>query len=57
MISTGYSPTLCFDVENVDELIPRLLMQGARLDGPIKRPVQGKVTSLFLSILLFFALT
>uniref|UniRef100_A0A7S2RR76 Glyoxalase/fosfomycin resistance/dioxygenase domain-containing protein n=1 Tax=Mucochytrium quahogii TaxID=96639 RepID=A0A7S2RR76_9STRA len=44
--STGYSPMLHFDVEDMDSLIGRLIMLGGRLDGPIKYPVHGKLASL-----------
>jgi len=44
--STGYSPMLSFDVLDMDETIARLMGLGARLDGPIKYPIQGKVASI-----------
>ncbi len=44
--STGYSPNLTFDVADMDSVVQRLLGQGARLDGPIKYPVQGKVAAI-----------
>ncbi|CCI39681.1 unnamed protein product [Albugo candida] len=43
--STGYSPFLNFNIENMDDLIPRLLTLGATLDGPIKYPAHGKIAA------------
>ncbi|KDO19633.1 hypothetical protein SPRG_05474 [Saprolegnia parasitica CBS 223.65] len=43
--SAGYSPFLNFDVYDMDETIPRLLMLGAAMDGPIKYPAFGKVAA------------
>jgi hypothetical protein len=45
MRSTGYSPFLCFDVMDMDSTVVRLLGLGASLDGPIKYPAYGKVSS------------
>ncbi len=39
----GYSPFLCFDVQDMDATVVRLLQLGASLDGPIKYPAYGKV--------------
>jgi hypothetical protein len=44
--STGYSPILQFDVQDMDLVIQNLLMQGGRLDGPIKYPVEGRIAAL-----------
>jgi hypothetical protein len=41
--SSGYTPFLNFDVQDMSETIPRLLMLGAMMDGPIKYPTHGKV--------------
>lgn len=41
--STGYSPFLNFDTQDLSDTIPRLLMLGAIMDGPIKYPAHGKV--------------
>jgi catechol 2,3-dioxygenase-like lactoylglutathione lyase family enzyme len=41
--STGYSPFLNFDIQDLSEAVPRLLMLGAIMDGPIKYPAHGKV--------------
>eukprot|EP00640_Fibrocapsa_japonica_P004691 CAMPEP_0113938162 /NCGR_PEP_ID=MMETSP1339-20121228/4569_1 /TAXON_ID=94617 /ORGANISM="Fibrocapsa japonica" /LENGTH=141 /DNA_ID=CAMNT_0000941135 /DNA_START=122 /DNA_END=547 /DNA_ORIENTATION=- /assembly_acc=CAM_ASM_000762 len=43
--TTGFSPMLCFDVDDMDATIQRMLGMGARLDGPIQYPVHGKVAS------------
>lgn len=45
MIQTGYSPMLSFDVEDMDHTIQTALKLGAMMDGPIKYPAQGKVSS------------
>eukprot|EP00924_Labyrinthula_sp_SR-Ha-C_P011201 maker-scaffold_48-snap-gene-0.38-mRNA-1 protein AED:0.42 eAED:0.42 QI:125/0.66/0.75/1/0/0/4/18/97 len=34
--SVGYSPFISFDVENINEIIPQAIQQGANLDGPIQ---------------------
>lgn len=41
--STGYSPFLNFDIRDLSDVVPRLLMLGAIMDGPIKYPAHGKV--------------
>jgi hypothetical protein len=38
----GYSPFLCHNVENLDEIIYKLIELGGTLDGPIKYPMEGK---------------
>ncbi|GAB9468559.1 Glyoxalase-like domain [Globisporangium polare] len=43
--STGYSPFLNFDIQDLSDTIPRLLMMGAIMDGPIKYPAHGKVAA------------
>ena len=43
---TGYSPILCFDVQNMDNTLNKALEMGAILDGPIKYPIQGKFASI-----------
>mmetsp|Transcript_31178 Transcript_31178/g.43214 ORF Transcript_31178/g.43214 Transcript_31178/m.43214 type:complete len:120 (+) Transcript_31178:183-542(+) len=45
-ISTGYSPFLSFDVDDMDATVQKLLQLGASLDGPIKYPTHGKVAAL-----------
>jgi hypothetical protein len=41
-LTKGYSPFLCFDVDDVDMLVPGLIMKGAHLDGGIKHEPEGK---------------
>ena len=41
--SSGYSPFLNFVVPELSDAVPRLLMLGAIMDGPIKYPANGKV--------------
>ena len=41
--TTGYSPFVHFDVDDMDSTIVRCLTLGAQLDGPIKYPAHGKV--------------
>ncbi|TYZ59538.1 hypothetical protein PybrP1_003456 [[Pythium] brassicae (nom. inval.)] len=43
--SAGYSPFLNFDTQDLSDTIPRLLMLGAIMDGPIKYPAHGKVAA------------
>ena len=42
----GYSPFLCFDVHDVDMLIPKLVLKGAVLDGGVKHEPEGKFAAL-----------
>lgn len=42
----GYSPFLCFDVQDVDELVSNLVSKGAVLDGGVKREADGKFAAL-----------
>ncbi|GAQ85263.1 hypothetical protein KFL_002260190 [Klebsormidium nitens] len=44
--TTGYSPFLHFDVDDLDGTVQRLLSLGAFLDGPIKYPTHGKVAAM-----------
>jgi hypothetical protein len=44
--TVGYSPFLCFNVEQMDKVVYKCLQLGATLDGPIKYPPQGKIASL-----------
>ena len=46
MLSSGYSPLLAFDVDDLDATVVRLLKMGAALDGPIRYPEHGKVRGL-----------
>ncbi|KAI9922467.1 hypothetical protein PsorP6_002406 [Peronosclerospora sorghi] len=38
MHANGYSPFLNFDIPDLSDAVPRLLMLGAIMDGPIKYP-------------------
>jgi predicted enzyme related to lactoylglutathione lyase len=42
----GYSPFLCFNVDNLDSTIVKLIEMGAVMDGPIKYPRHGKIASI-----------
>ncbi|KAI9921286.1 hypothetical protein PsorP6_002349 [Peronosclerospora sorghi] len=44
--SSGYSPFLNFDIPDLSDAVPRLLMLGAIMDGPIKYPAHGKTAAL-----------
>ena len=44
--TTGYSPFLCFLVDDVAATVPKLIAQGAALDGPIKYPPSGPAAAL-----------
>ena len=46
LCSTGYSPMLSFNVEDLQGTITRLITMGAHLDGPIRYPTFGKVTNM-----------
>ncbi|QDZ17766.1 glyoxalase/bleomycin resistance protein/dihydroxybiphenyl dioxygenase [Chloropicon primus] len=43
--STGYSPMLSFNVEDLQGTLTRLLSLGAHMDGPIRYPTFGKVAA------------
>ena len=45
-LSTGYSPFLSFDVDDMDGTVARCAQMGAHLDGPIQYPAHGKVATL-----------
>ena len=45
-VTTGYSPLLQFQVENMDEVIARCVQLGGNLDGPIQYPAHGKIAAL-----------
>ena len=49
--TTGYSPFLHFDVDDMDTTVVRCLSLGATLDGPIKYPAHGKVASVSTAFL------
>ncbi len=42
----GYSPLLTFDVDDLDDALPRLLGLGAALDGPVRRELYGTTAAL-----------
>ncbi|CAM9483253.1 unnamed protein product [Discosporangium mesarthrocarpum] len=46
MCSVGYSPLLCFDVQDIDHTVQRALHLGGHLDGPIKYPAHGAFASI-----------
>lgn len=43
--STGYSPLLTFEVDDMDGMIPRLIQLGASLDGSIRYEAYGKMAA------------
>jgi predicted enzyme related to lactoylglutathione lyase len=45
-LSTGYSPLITFEVENMDETVAACAQAGGHLDGPIQYPAHGKVAAL-----------
>jgi predicted enzyme related to lactoylglutathione lyase len=45
-LSTGYSPMITFDINDLPETVTRCLQAGAHLDGPIQFPAHGAVASL-----------
>eukprot|EP00536_Pseudo-nitzschia_multiseries_P000783 jgi/Psemu1/179490/e_gw1.9.83.1 len=45
-VTTGYSPLLQFQVENMDRVIARCVQLGGNLDGPIQYPAHGKIAAL-----------
>mmetsp|Transcript_5033 Transcript_5033/g.13555 ORF Transcript_5033/g.13555 Transcript_5033/m.13555 type:complete len:92 (-) Transcript_5033:1192-1467(-) len=46
MATTGYSPFLVFETDDLDDKIPRLLRLGAVLDGPIAYKPYARIASL-----------
>ena len=44
-LSTGYSPMLVFDVDQLSETVARCLQAGAHLDGPIQFPAHGSMAA------------
>ena len=42
-LSKGYSPLLHFQVDDVDELLGKVMMAGATMDGAVKHSAHGKV--------------
>uniref|UniRef100_A0A7S1BIH9 VOC domain-containing protein n=1 Tax=Corethron hystrix TaxID=216773 RepID=A0A7S1BIH9_9STRA len=45
-LSTGYSPILSFDIDDMDSTVARCVHLGAYLDGPIQYPAHGKVAAM-----------
>ena len=45
-LSTGYSPLVSFEVDDMDSVVARCAMNGGHLDGPIQYPAHGKVAAL-----------
>ena len=45
-VSTGYSPLLQFQVQDMDHVIARCVQMGGHLDGPIQYPAHGKMAVL-----------
>lgn len=45
-LSTGYSPMLSFEVDDMDSIVSRCAQMGGHLDGPIQYPAHGKVAAL-----------
>ena len=45
-LSTGYSPLLSFEVQDMDGTIVKCMERGAHLDGPIQYPAHGKVAAI-----------
>ena len=45
-LSAGYSPFLCFEVDDMDTTVTRCIQMGANLDGPIQYPAHGKVATI-----------
>ncbi|KAL3898968.1 MAG: hypothetical protein SGARI_006561 [Bacillariaceae sp.] len=45
-VTTGYSPLLQFEVENMDDCITKCVQLGGQLDGPIQYPAHGKIAVL-----------
>lgn len=45
-LSTGYSPLLSFDVDDLNEVVANCSQLGGHLDGPIQYPAHGKVAAL-----------
>mmetsp|Transcript_20286 Transcript_20286/g.56435 ORF Transcript_20286/g.56435 Transcript_20286/m.56435 type:complete len:142 (-) Transcript_20286:950-1375(-) len=45
-VTTGYSPLLQFQVEDMDKVVARCVQLGGNLDGPIQYPAHGKIAAL-----------
>lgn len=44
-LSTGYSPFLNFEVEDMNAAVANCVQLGGQLDGPIQYPSHGKVSN------------
>jgi catechol 2,3-dioxygenase-like lactoylglutathione lyase family enzyme len=45
-VSTGYSPLLHFQVDDMDAIVAKCVQLGGHLDGPIQYPAHGKVAAM-----------
>lgn len=45
-LSTGYSPILNIEVQDMASVVSECIQKGAHLDGPIQYPAHGKVACL-----------
>jgi predicted enzyme related to lactoylglutathione lyase len=45
-LSTGYSPIISFEVDDMDTVVAKCAQMGGHLDGPIQYPAHGKVAAL-----------
>lgn len=45
-VSTGYSPLLQFQIQDMDNTVAKCVQLGGHLDGPIQYPAHGKVAAL-----------
>lgn len=45
-LSTGYSPMLTFEVNDMDSIVATCCQLGGHLDGPIQYPAYGKVAAM-----------
>ena len=45
-LSTGYTPILTFEVDDMDTVVSKCAQMGGHLDGPIQYPAHGKVAAL-----------
>jgi predicted enzyme related to lactoylglutathione lyase len=44
-VSTGYSPLLNFEIDDMDDTIVKCMQMGGHLDGPIQYPAHGKIAA------------
>lgn len=45
-LTTGYSPTLQFEVRDMDTIVAKCVQLGGNLDGPIQYPAHGKIAAI-----------